>query len=282
LELEMKKTPCQYAIVRFTPYVETGEFANVGVVMMAPQVRYFGFKLLTRRHGRITKFFEELDAKVFRAAMNELKVELGRIHGVLKAHGFDRRMKNNDVDFAKGLFFEVLRTRETIVRFGEPRVVLADDPKETLKELFAYYVERNFVTKEYRETVLEKGLRELFLNNQLGERFHRTKIGDDDFNVTFPFVELHDQVPTKIIKPLNLAQDDTTKILEHGNKWEFRVRKLKEREVLPEKILFAVEEPEEQGRRANACQEAVNMLCETGVTVYPYRDRMEILKFARA
>ncbi|MCU7891819.1 MAG: DUF3037 domain-containing protein [Candidatus Thiodiazotropha sp. (ex Ustalcina ferruginea)] len=278
----MKKTPCQYAIVRFTPYVETGEFANVGVVMMVPQARYFGFKLLTRRHGRITKFFEELDAKVFRAAMYELKDELERVHGVLKDHGFDRRLKSNDVDFAKSLFFEVLRTRETIVRFGEPRVVLADDPKETLKELFAYYVERNFVTKEYRETVLEKGLRRLFFKNQLGERFHRTKVGDDDFKVTFPFVELHNQLLTKIIKPLNLAQDDTTKILEHGNKWEFRVRKLREREVLPGKILFAVEEPKEQGRRATACQEAVNMLRDTGVTVYPYRDRMEILEFARA
>ena len=110
----MKKIPCQYAIVRFMPYVETGEFANVGVVMMAPQERYFGFKLLTLRHGRITKFFEDLDAKLFRAAMYDFKEELERVHGVLKAHGFDRRLKNNDVELAKGLFGEVLRSRETM------------------------------------------------------------------------------------------------------------------------------------------------------------------------
>ncbi|MCU7796490.1 MAG: DUF3037 domain-containing protein [Candidatus Thiodiazotropha sp. (ex Myrtea spinifera)] len=278
----MKKIPCHYAIVRFTPFVETGEFANVGVVMMAPQMRYFGFKLLTRRHGRITKFFEELDAKVFRTAMYELKDELERVHGVLKAHGFDRRLKNNDVDFAKGLFSEVLRTRETIVRYGEQRVVLADDPKETLKELFAYYVERNFVTREYRETVLEKGIRRLFFKNHLGERFHRTRVGDDEFNVNFPFVELHNDMPTKIIKPLNLAQDQTTKILEHGNIWQFRLHKLQQRQALPDKVLFAYEGPEEQGSRAGACEEAVGMLRETGATVLRYKDRGEILEFASA
>lgn len=277
----MNKTPCQYAIVRFTPYAETGEFANAGVVMMAPQARYFGFKLLTRRHGRITRFFEELDAKVFRHAMFQLKDELERVHGILKGHGFDRRFKSNDVEFAKRLFAEVLRTRETIVRFGEPRVVLADDPKETLKELFAYYVERNFVTKEYRETVLDRGVRQLLFKNQLGERFHRTRVGDDQFHVTFPFVELRDERPTKIIKPLNLAQDETTNILEHGNKWEFRIRKLREHQAIPDRILFAFEGPEEQGPRARACQEATGMLQETGVTVMPYRDRVKILEFAR-
>lgn len=278
----MNKTPCQYAIVRFMPYVETGEFANVGVVMMAPQARYFGFKLLTRRHGRITKFFEDLEANVFRHAMYELKDELGRVHDVLKGHGFDRRLKHNDVEFAKGLFAEVVRTRETIVRFGEPRVVLADEPKETLNELFAYYVERNFVTKEYRETVMEKGMRQLLFKHQLGERFHRTKVGDDQFHVTFPFVELRDERPTKIIKPLNLAQDETTKILEHGNKWEFRIRKLKECQAIPDRVLFAFEAPEEQGARARACQEAAGTLRETGVTVMPYQDRVKILAFARA
>lgn len=276
----MSKTPCQYAIVRFMPYVETGEFANVGVVMMAPAARYFGFELLTRRHGRITKFFEELDAKIFRHAMFELQEELERVNSLLKSHGFDRRLKNNDVGVAKRLFGEVLRTRETIVRFGEHRVVLADDPKQTLKELFAYYVERNFATKEYRETVLESGLRGLFFQNHLGERFHRTKVGDDEFNVSFPFVELRDDRPTKIIKPLNLAQSDTTKILEHGNKWEFRVRKLRQRSALPDKVLFAFEGPEERGQRARACHEATSMLRESGAVVLPYRDRTEILRFA--
>ncbi len=64
----MNKIACQYVIVRFAPYVETGEFANVGILMMAPRHGYFGFKLETRRHGRITRFFEELEPKLYREA----------------------------------------------------------------------------------------------------------------------------------------------------------------------------------------------------------------------
>ena len=61
----MKKFACQYALLRFRPFVETGEFANVGVVLLAPEARFFGFKLLNKqRHGRITHFFHQLDRKV--------------------------------------------------------------------------------------------------------------------------------------------------------------------------------------------------------------------------
>jgi len=42
----MTKLACQYALLRFRPFAETGEFANVGIVMLAPEARFFGFRLL--------------------------------------------------------------------------------------------------------------------------------------------------------------------------------------------------------------------------------------------
>ena len=41
----MNKKAYQYAIVRFSPFVETEEFANVGVVMICPAEGKFLFKL---------------------------------------------------------------------------------------------------------------------------------------------------------------------------------------------------------------------------------------------
>jgi len=278
----MKKLACQYAIVQFMPFVETGEFANIGVVMMEPKERYFGYKLQTRRVKRITHFFEDLDASVFRNTTNGLKIELDRFHNTLKAHGFDRRLKTNDVGFATGLFAEVIRPRETIIRFSEPRAVLTDNPKETLKKLYDFYVERDFVTKEYRETVLEKGVRNLLLDAQVGERFHKQRVGDHEFGVPFPFVELHNKKPTRIIKPLNLGHDDSTKILEHGGKWEFRIRELKKRNVFPARALFAVEGPAGKGRLQNAYDEVLEMLRDTGIEIVPYHRQEAILEFARA
>ena len=58
----MNKVACQYALLRFRPFVETGEFANVGVVLLAPEARFFGFRLL-KRYGRITQFFHQLPIK---------------------------------------------------------------------------------------------------------------------------------------------------------------------------------------------------------------------------
>ena len=208
----MKKSACQYSIVRFSPFIETGEFANVGIVMVAPKPLYFGFKLETQRYGRITRFFEELDRKLYTQAIYVLREELERIHGVLKTHGFDKDANAFDTNFAQQLFNELIRTREHIIRFSEPRVLLTEDPAEKINELFSFYVERNFATREYIETRLERSIRRWFNQERIADRFQRLPVGDDEYQAIFPFVEQINNQPVKIIKPLNLAQEKPSKI----------------------------------------------------------------------
>lgn len=276
----MNKTNCQYAIIRFAPFVETGEFANVGIVMIAPNQRYFNFRLEINRYGRVTRFFEQLEAKVYRATLYNLRDELRRANEVLKGHGFDKRLKNNDVGFAQGFFKEIVRPRENIVRFSEIRTVIADNPEEKLKELFGFYIERNFVTKEYQEAALEKGVRQWLYNARIGDRFTRATIGDDFYHANFPFVECKNEKPLKIIKPLNLAQDEPSKIIDHGGTWLFRVEQLKKRNKLPEKVLFTIAGPEQNEKRKRACHEIETGLKDIGVNVIPYKNRDEIVDFA--
>lgn len=276
----MKKTPCLYSIVRFTPFVETGEFANVGIVMIAPEQRYFEFKLMIQRHARVTHFFEQLESKVYRAAMRNLREELARAAGLLRQHGFDRRLKMNDVDFAKGLFTEIIRPRETVIKFSEPRAILADELAETLAELYGHYVERTFVTREYQEAVLERGMRKWLYQARIADRFDRLEVGDGEYHVTFPFVEQYGGRPVKAIKPLHLGHDQPTKIIEHGGQWLFRIGQLRKRNQLPDTVLFAVQGPAGDGPKGRAYDEIVGGLRETGVTVLPYGDKEHILAFA--
>lgn len=278
----MNKTPCLYSIVRFTPFVETGEFANVGVIMIAPEQRYFDFKLLIQRHARVTHFFEQLEPKVYRAAMRNLREELERAAGLLRQHGFDRRLKANDVTFAKGLFTEIVRPRETVIKFGEPRAVLAEDMRAKLDELYGFYVERAFVTREYQENVLERGMRKWLYQARLGERFTKVDVGNEEYHVAFPFVERRDDHAFKAIKPLHLAHDQPTKIIEHGAIWVTRVGQLRKRNLLPEQVLFAVQGPAGDGVRGRAYLETVDGLKDAGVTVLPYADKEQILTFAAA
>lgn len=151
----MNKIACQYAIVRFAPYVETGEFANVGIVMFAPQQNYFNLKLETRRYARITRFFEEMDARLYTESMKAINEELERFQTMLQDHTF-ANSNSLDIEFGQQLFNEAIRERESIVRFSKPRIALTIDPKIKLEELFAYYVERNFASNEYKKTVKQQ------------------------------------------------------------------------------------------------------------------------------
>ncbi len=275
----MNKIACLYTVVHFAPFVETGEFANVGIVIMAPNERLFDFKLMGRRHSRVTQFFEQLDAKVFRATLAALRDELDRTSGLLKQHGFDKRVQTNDVDFAKRVFAEIVRPRETVIKFSELRGVLAEDVGAKLEELYGHYVERDFVTREYQETVLDRGLRKWLWQARVGERFSRLEVGNDEYHVAFPFVECSGDTAVKAIKPLHLAHPQPSKILDHGGQWLFRVQALKRRQLLPQEVLFAVSEPGEDGARGKACAEIMGELQEAGVRVLPIANKAKIIEF---
>jgi hypothetical protein len=275
------KTACHYAIVRFMPFVETGEFANVGVVLFAPNARYFGFKLLGNRYSRVTHFFEQMDAKVFRTAMKTCKEELVRIDRMLKQMGTDLRFKALDREGTLALWNEVIKPRETMLQFSESRLVLTDNAQTKVIELFKYYVERNFVTPERQEQLLERGVRGWLREANLTDQFHSAPVGNEDYHVQFPFVAGPEDHPDRIIKPLNLSLDNAARIIDHGGKWIVRINALKKRRLLPSKVLFAVAGPDDSSIRGNAKREVIEELKDTGVIVVPYGETQSIIAFAR-
>jgi hypothetical protein len=104
----MTKFACQYALLRFRPFAETGEFANVGIVLLAPEARFFGFRLLNH-YGRITQFFKELDKKVYLNGRELFKEELERFAAQLRKQALDGRKTVPDVRLAVDLFAELVR-----------------------------------------------------------------------------------------------------------------------------------------------------------------------------
>lgn len=277
----MKMIPCLYAIVRFCPFVETEEFANVGVIIISPEHRVFEVKLMTKKHARITHFFEQLDARVFKTSMQNLKDELERIRTLLQQHGFDKRLRSNDSAFARALFDEIVRPREAVIKFSNVRAVLMTDAKAKLDELYGYYVERDFVTPEYREQVLEKKLRTWLYEAGVGSRFERLEVGNDEYHATFPFVEeKHGEVFTAV-KPLNLGQDQPSKILDHGGAWVWRLAQLKRKGTLPGRVLVTVEGPQDSitQARTKAFHDVVHELTQAGAAVLTYDQKAEILSF---
>lgn len=227
---------CFYAIVRFTPFVETEEFANVGVVLYAPADKYFGFDMLTTRLARVAAFFEPVDAALLRRTMKDVRDELERV-----AHEFEALTRLGRADAGMALWRELLKPKSSQIALSSERVVLSERPREQVGELFKRYVEHGFVTPEYVERVLERRVSGWLRAARLDGRFRKDVIGDDRFKVRFPFVGQAASGGAKVIKPLALTQPDSVEILEHGGPWIQRLRNLQKRGLLPEQILFAYE-----------------------------------------
>lgn len=276
------KYACQYAIVRFLPYAETGEFANVGIVLTCPQTGYFNFKLLTRVR-RISSFFEELDTSIFRNVRNSFKTELTRLRSILantpmEDNGLER-MPNKVL--AKHLFAELVRPREAMIRFDEARVALADDPDEKLNELYEHYVERNFATKQYQERLIEKQVHQVLRQANLMKIYSPATLGNAAYHVRFPLVKMVEDNATRIIKPLHLNQEDSTQLYDHGWEWIGKIRKLKREKLLPNAVLFAVNPPDAiKTEHFAAFNEVMTDLENEGIAVITYKDAIELIKFA--
>jgi hypothetical protein len=259
----------RYAILRFLPFVETGEFANVGIVLASANGRYFNFKLLKRK-GRVTNFFELNDNKALRVGLKHVGDELIRVK---------TQLLSIEAGKASAIFDELTRHREAVFRFDQPRAYLASDGDTALNTLFDLYVDR-VGTKENQEELIEQGLRSLFSDHQLADKFRQETIGDDLFKFTFPFVS-RIQTGVKVIKPLHLTHLEPHRAFDHGLQWAGRVAELKNRDLLDGRILFAVKTGvgAKNQEAASAVRDRMKIV---GAEVVEHTATPEILLFANA
>jgi len=269
------KVVCQYSISRFLPYSETGEFANFGIVLFCPQTRYFGYKLLKRRTGRITAFFEELEASVYRRACQTLENELKRLQlALLESANYWRTSKT---DFLT----ELTRPREAIVRFSQTRAVMTEDPASEVLRLFDHYVQRNFVTPEYKDRTANRAVLKILTRAGVQDEFKQETLVADGYHATFPFVRRDEGEIAQVIKPLHLGLGDGRQIFDHGWQWVGRITRLRELNALPQNILLPVKAPKpEDEERYQQYEAARNALAQTSATVVPIEDERAIRDFA--
>lgn len=235
---------CYYSILRFCPYPETDEFVNVGVVLACPSVGFLSFRRTRRRLARVNDFFPELDPKVFSAALQGQEDAM-RQH--LRAARSDQLLAEFDSARRKDGFFALIRPRETILFFSEPRVILSSEPSESLNQLFEAYVERRFAKSiEYQETQMCDRLEALLKSHALLERFKKNEpVGDDHYKIRFPFVSSRGVgLPAKqAIKALYLDKEEPTEIFRHADSWLNSVRRLRDFHTAPDEFLFVLHPP---------------------------------------
>lgn len=274
----MKKLACRYAVVQFVPYSETGEFVNAGVVLVCPQTGYLDFRLQTRKYARVTAFFDELEPKVYLTAIKVIQGEMERVRDLLARNG-----TTGTDELARAAFTSLVHPREAIIRFSPARVLLADEPEKELRRLFDHYVDRAFATPEYVETAMVRRLSALLKDLDLQAPFRPEKIGDDVVHAKFPLVQRRGLQFRKVIKPFNLNQPEPNGIFDHGDAWVQKVRRLRDRNLLPADVLFAVAGPRAtDAKRYAAFREICTELERLDVMTVEEAAKNRIVEFAEA
>lgn len=276
------KTPtvCNYAVIRFLPYPETEEFVNIGIVMVDMMGRRFHHKIETRRRGRVIGFFPELDYEVYTAARTLCVDEMNRVGQLVNGHAKEGQPELNLGDEGlTHLFRDVVKPRESLIRYSGIRTVFTDKPKAKLNELFQHYVERQFAERqEYQEQIMQKRLGALLKQHQLDKQYHEQTFRDPnmDYQVKFPFVREVDGA-RRAIKPLYLAHKEPTRIIEHGDQWCARFRRLREFDDRPEQVIFVLNTATDT-KRKRAADEIRDRILELGGESVPERNTDRLLQ----
>jgi hypothetical protein len=240
-----KRFACHYSVARFCPYPETDEFVNIGVVLACPLIGYLDFRRADlRRRGRVGRFFPELDANIYSAAMNAWEDSLA-IHRRVPADG--QTLNDLDQKRQREMFRNLVRPRESILYYSEPRVILSENLEATLDEIFGVYVERRFANApEYQEKVMCRRLETVFRDADLLQRYDLNhQVGNEDYHVRFPFVSraVADARPRQAIKALHLDRKNPTDIIRHADDWRNVVHRLKDYGTAPDEMLFVLQGP---------------------------------------
>ena len=123
---------CNYALLRFLPYPETGEFVNVGVVVHGADLGWCGYAGDDQDVRRVTQFFPAVVATHYQRQRNAMLEEVERVRALI--------LKTHDRCLARSIFQELVRPRESVFRFGEMRTAMTDDPTALVAWLCEQYV----------------------------------------------------------------------------------------------------------------------------------------------
>lgn len=265
------KQACKYNIIRFQPYAETQEFANIGIVLYVPQSHTFTFRLLaTNHHRRITQFFDTLDKTIFQDAIGLVREEL-------------KRIQNMVATFARpdAIYDELVRPREGIIQYSRHHVRLTENPETTADELFAHYVHHSFAHHVGYEEQMRNSVAQILRTHQIAQRFKERKVGNEWYEVRLPFVS--DRQKPTIIKPIHFRHTQSKALVDHGLQWMTTMQQLfRMKKASPEQTLFTYQAPEHnEGILHEAFEETRTQIKELGIQMLNISEQERIAAFAR-
>jgi hypothetical protein len=201
----MKSTIIQYAVIRFQPYTETGEFANIGVIAIDPKAGHFRFKIAERNSKRVTNFFKNINISFYSKTIAQIKRDL------------EARAK--EVSYSKAnaidMFEDLIRPKSNLFQFEQPGALKAIDINDAVDKLYGDFVRQDFAKAKSYEDLLRKRVQDQLKELNLDSPFKPYDFsGPGGIKAKFDLVRVNDQ-SSRIIKPFAFNGKSANKLSDH-------------------------------------------------------------------
>lgn len=271
----MNQYAMRFAVIRFMPYVQTREFANIGIILTHPKSGYFDFKI-EHRYSRLSKFFRHFEPSVYKVVTKAFAAELQRIKE-LAAESTPEQIRS--------MLDHLTRPREAVIMAASAGATVAASPQQELDRLFDYYIGHSFAQNP-QEAELKRYIQALVKQIHTPLPFKEITVGDKSgFHATIPLVQQTEEGQIrKIIKPIFFGQKDPADIYHKSDKWIASMKRLQSGGYLDQsEILFAYEPPIQPGRaQEKALSDVLNDLQAHHFLIADKQDTGKIRQFASA
>lgn len=243
----MKTTAFLHGTIELIPYADQGEFVIVGVFAVDPGGRTLHWRLQKpAKTTRLAAFFPELDRRQFRETLRHLNEEWAELGAQVNHGSGTRALEIAEMD--GGLLFRTLtQPRGGNLRYQARGTVIEEDIEGWLDRRFTKLVLRELeATEAPEEKRLTDEVRRQLGEWKVGKTWREAIVGPEAYHARFPFAYRKgpEEPVLRAIKPLHLAGATSVHILEHGDAWLQKIRRLRHFGEAPEVLIFPLAFPE--------------------------------------
>ena len=247
------KTNYSTIILRYVHDVVTGEFANIGVVLYAPDQRFLEARFATS-YERLNAIFLKIDHLHFRALMRYMTNRFEELGAEIRDD-----LHVPPVNALSEIVKRVLPPDDSSLQWSQQGGGITDDPARVLGESYKRLVER-FIEGATQVSRTDEEIAKPFriklgkMTAKLSEKTIETKDYQYDFHLAWKNDIWH------LYEPVSFDLVDPNSIREKANKWLGRVVALHDANAREKfKIHFILGEPRLPGTKA-AFENALHLL----------------------
>lgn len=209
------KSHYSFSVLRYIHDVVNGEFVNVGVVIFASGISFFDARC-TKKYGRISKFFTDVNGDHFRALMNFIESKASNIQYNLKNESlFDKK-----VESINELLQMMLPSDDSTLQFSPPGGGLTSDIEQTLNELYDRYIDRFSENKLYTtrdDHEIWKVFRKPLIEKKIVHQLRPHKVIAKNFE--YEFEHAWKNGVWRTLEAVSFDLDHPISITDKANKW---------------------------------------------------------------